>query len=84
MNTPKPGDLYRHFKGNMYRVIGVATHTESEEQLVIYTPVEDPMGKIYARPLEMFLSPVDRVKYPDVKQELRFEPAGTMDGPAEA
>ncbi|MCR4851291.1 MAG: DUF1653 domain-containing protein [Lachnospiraceae bacterium] len=73
MNTILPGQIYRHFKGNEYEVICVARHTESEEDLVIYRSVKNP-DAIYARPMEMFTSEVDKDKYPEAGQELRFEP----------
>lgn len=47
----KVGDLYRHFKGGVYRVTGFARHTETMEMLVIY---KDKHGKIWARPIAMF------------------------------
>ena len=71
-NIPKEGQIYRHFKGNRYQVITVATHTETEEKLVIYQALYGE-GGIFARPLDMFMEKTDKVKYPDVKQEKRFQ-----------
>ena len=63
------GALYKHFKGNVYKVIEIAKHSENGELMVIY----ERDGIVWARPYEMFISKVDKVKYPDVKQEYRFE-----------
>ena len=69
--TPKKGEIYRHFKGNLYEVLAIATHTEIEELMVVYQEVNGE--KTYARPLEMFVSKVDKEKYPEVLQTYRFE-----------
>ena len=63
------GRTYRHFKGALYKVIAIATHSETDEKLVIYTRDD----KVWARPYDMFASKVDKEKYPDVEQGYRFE-----------
>ena len=77
----RAGDIVRHFKREwvsqetseyLYKVLAFAQHTETGERLVIYQALYAPF-KICARPYAMFMSLVDREKYPDVKQTYRFE-----------
>ena len=74
MEVIKKG-IYKHFKGNYYLVEDVAINTEDDSLYVVYRALYDDF-KLYIRPLEMFLSPVDKQKYPDIKQEYRFEYQG--------
>lgn len=66
------GHTFKHFKGNVVVVTDVAVDTETCQLTVIYRYANDE-AKVWARPYHMFMSPVDRIKYPDVKQEMRFE-----------
>lgn len=67
-----PGQYYRHFKGNIYKVIGIALHTETNEQLVIYQAQYGSFN-LFARPISMFHEEIDPQKYPNAKQKFRFE-----------
>ena len=76
----KSGDIVQHFKRTddmqaneyLYRIIAEAKHTETNEYMVVYQAMYGDF-QTYARPMAMFLSPVDKEKYPDAKQEFRFE-----------
>ena len=58
--------VYKHFKGDLYLVVDIAQHSETDEKLVIYRCLYGE-GKLYARPYDMFASKVDREKYPNVE-----------------
>ena len=79
------GDVVKHFKRKtlsqeewentkkyLYIIYDVAEHTEAGEKLVIYHNLYEPF-QLYARPVNMFISKVDKEKYPNIKQEYRFE-----------
>lgn len=52
--------MYRHFKGGTYRVLGVAKHSETLEEMVVYEALyENKLGKLWVRPLAMFLEEVE-------------------------
>lgn len=69
MNKPTIGEKYRHFKGMEITIIALAKDTETLEEKVVY----EHNGEYWVRPLEMFMEKVDKIKYPDVTQEYRFE-----------
>ena len=72
MRNAEIGRVYRHFKGDYYLVENLAHDSETGEAVVIYRKLYGD-GGLWLRPMEMFLSPVDREKYPDVQQEYRFQ-----------
>ena len=69
-HLPRKGEKYKHFKiGKIVTIIGISRHTETEEISVVY----EYEGHIWNRPLDMFMSEVDKEKYPNAEQKYRFE-----------
>lgn len=66
------GRVYRHFKGDYYLVEALAKDSETQQACVIYRKLYGD-GGLWVRPLSMFVGRVDREKYPDARQEYRFE-----------
>lgn len=64
--------IYKHFKGDYYLVVDIATHSETKEKYVVYRSLYGD-GGLWIRPMDMFLSCVDHKKYPNVDQKYRFE-----------
>ena len=65
------GGIYKHFKGNMYKVIEIALHCEDLTEYVVYKSIDT--GKTWIRPKNEFISEVDHEKYPNITQKYRFE-----------
>ncbi len=72
MNELKIKGVYKHFKGDYYIVEDIAIHSETREKYVVYRALYGN-NELYIRPYDMFLSEVDKNKYPHVNQKYRFE-----------
>ena len=75
------GDIIQHFKREtvdqnsmqyLQEFIGVATHSETCDRVVVYRALYGDKG-LFVRPYEMFMEEVDHVKYPEIRQKYRFE-----------
>ncbi|MEM7647163.1 MAG: DUF1653 domain-containing protein [Pseudomonadota bacterium] len=65
------GQIYRHYKGQLYKTLGLVKHSETLEDLVLYECLYDnPLSKTWVRPLENFLETIEI----DGKQQRRFRP----------
>ena len=69
MNKVIAGQKYRHFKGMIVTILAIAKDSETLEEMVVY----EHDGEVWVRPMNMFLSEVDKEKYPDILQKMRFE-----------
>ena len=72
MREIQVGKKYRHFKGHLYQVIYIAKDSETLKNVIVYQDLSDS-SKIWVRDYDMFNSLVDKEKYPEVRQEYRFE-----------
>lgn len=72
MNELKMHGIYKHFKGDYYIIEDVAIHSETKEKYVVYRGLYGN-NELYIRPYDMFLSEVDKEKYPEVEQQYRFQ-----------
>ena len=70
-DNPKPYEIYRHFKGNTYQILAIAKDSEDGHLIVVYQALYGSY-EIYARDLVQFMSPVDRIKYPEAEAQYRF------------
>lgn len=71
-DDPRPFEIFKHFKGKQYQILALAKDAGDGRSLVVYQALYGDYI-IYVRSLSEFMSPVDRVKYPEASQEYRFE-----------
>ncbi len=63
MVNPKIGGIYKHFKGNLYKVVDIVRFSETNEEMVLYMPLylnENFPGQMWVRPISMFEEIIER------------------------
>ena len=76
-DIPRKGDVYRHFKMKDYLILNSnVIHSETKERMVLYQALYGDHS-VYVRPYKMFMSEVDKDKYPNATQTYRFEKVDT-------
>ena len=75
VTEPKIGDLYRHFKGNLYQIVSIAKDATTLKKVVVYQALYGDY-ETYVRDYDEFTSEVDYEKYPEVTAKYRFTPVG--------
>ena len=61
MNEIHVGEIYTHYKGNTYRILAIGKHTETMEEMVVYSPIDEP-NKVWVRPKSMWFDIIDKEK----------------------
>ncbi|MCR4650345.1 MAG: DUF1653 domain-containing protein [Lachnospiraceae bacterium] len=79
MNIPMSNEIYKHFKGNLYKILTIAIDSETEEKVVVYQALYGNYDT-YVRKLDDFTAELDKEKYPDASQKYRFEPVDALNG----
>lgn len=77
VRRPQSNEIYRHFKGNLYKIITLARDSETQEEMVVYQALYGDYS-IYVRSLAMFTEVLDKKRFPKAEQKYRFEPADQL------
>lgn len=60
VGAPKKGEVYRHYKGDQYRIVDLALHSNDDEWMVVYEPMyENPAAPLFTRPLQQWREIID-------------------------